>query len=172
MAKVPRRFFCPETQYDVVNENKPVPIGHGVNSTRPIIVARVLALMGKTNNVLEIGTGCGWQTALLTEFAKEVYSIETIFPLYERAVRNLSDFKVNLQHGDGLKGWYGIKFDTIILCGAIKTIPLLLQDQLNDKGVVIFPCGDGNGQLLCRATKKNNNLTYEYFEDTKFMCLT
>lgn len=164
---ISRRFFVGE-EYNAELDIQ-IPIGEGFNSTKPSLVLRMLELLGKRKKVLEVGTGCGWQTALLTENAKKVYSIERSERLYERAVHNLKGYSVNLKQGDGLEGWKKAgKFDGIIVCAAVPEIDGRLVDQLRLNGVIVAPVGDEKRQVLKRLTKTKKGLEVESFEECGF----
>lgn len=154
----PRHPFLSENFIKDASKNVGVPIGHGLTASKPSTVARMLTLLGSRKRVLEVGTGCGWQTALLTHLAKEVYSIECCRSLYERAARSLSGYPASLKCGDGGKGWPDKSpFDGIIVsCAIEKTEPL--TRQLDVGGVLVAPVGNGKSQTLVLIENTGNGL--------------
>lgn len=158
---IDRRFFVGEEHNTISKREAAVPIGYGFNSTKPSQVAHVLELLGTRHKVLEVGTGCGWQTALLTEQCEQVFSIEFHSKLYERAVHNLKDYPVTLKCDNGMNGWDEYApFDGIVVCAAIENVDKLLT-QLSDGGVLIAPIGNANTQQLTRYTKTTNGIMSE-----------
>jgi protein-L-isoaspartate(D-aspartate) O-methyltransferase len=154
IEEVPRHHFISEIFRDEAYKDSAPPIGHGAHASRPSTVVRMLSLLGKPRKVLEVGTGCGWKTALLSTFC-EVHSIEINQGLHERAKRDLRGFNVNLYHGDGLKGIHDkAPFDGIIVCAAVKQVPPALLEQLS--GVMVLPIGDETHQELFRITKDSS----------------
>lgn len=152
ISAVSRSDFVAEVFYREAGQDAAIPIGHGVTSTRPSRVETMLRLLGVRGRVLEIGTGCGWQTAILSRYA-EVYSIERIERLHARAARDLAGYPVHLRHGDGLRGWpEAAPFDGIILCAAVPKVPSALLSQLADPGVLVAPIGDGKAQYIARLS--------------------
>ncbi len=153
ISQVPRHHFLAEVFRSEAYKNVAVPIGCGVNASRPSVIISMLRLLGPRQRVLEIGTGCGWQTAMISTFA-EVFSIEQQVELHERATRDLRDYKVALRCGNGLAGWPEAgPFDGIIICCAVPYVPSVLTEQLSEDGVMIMPLGDAREQTLCRVTK-------------------
>jgi len=170
MSSVPRRFYVDEVYNTDQMHDVAVPIGCGVNTTKPKQIARMLSLLGKRGKVLEIGTGCGWQTALLSNLSDKVYSIEVSKRLYERAKFNLNGLNIALKNDNGLNGWADhALFDGIIVCAAIESVNDNLIMQLNDNGVIIAPIGNEKDQVLHRMTKKKNGLVVEKFEKCGFI---
>ncbi len=148
MEKVPRHRFLPKHLWDEAYDDGPLPIGYGQTISQPYIVAYMteqLALSGD-EKVLEIGTGSGYQTAILAELAKEVYSVEIIPELGHRAARILKELgytNVHVRIGDGYRGWpEEAPFDAILLAAAPDHIPQPLIDQLKEGGRMILPVGE------------------------------
>lgn len=175
----PRRFFVGEEHYKASLKDKAVPIGYGYNATTPSQIEDMLSLLNlnpKLDKVLEIGTGCGWQTALLTKLAKSVYSIEQHRGLYERALHNLSGYPVVLSHGDGVntKHPHG-PFSKIICCAAISIeqahflVNQLGHKDFGDVGILIAPVGDTNNQSIYRFVKVSGKISAEKYEDCGFV---
>lgn len=169
---VPRHHFVAEIFCDEVYKDSALPIGHGVNCSRPSTVARMLTLLGERRKVLEVGTGCGWQTALLSTYA-ETYSVESIPALHERARRDLAAYPVRLRLGDGMLGWPEAKpFDGIIVCASVSQRPPMLFDQLSVDGVMVFPLDTGGRQELCRVEKANGRDELQMFGAGRFVRAT
>jgi protein-L-isoaspartate(D-aspartate) O-methyltransferase len=165
---IPRRFFVGE-EYQAHKDIR-IPIGRGVNSTKPSQVARCLELLEPQGRVLEIGTGCGWQTALLTELCDEVYSIEYSQRLYERAVHNLQGYPVVLKQGDGYEGWEEhAPFDRMVCCAAVPEINPRLLSQLAVGGILVAPVGDKAQQMLTKITNTPNGLKTKTLEECGFV---
>ncbi len=161
MEKVPRHKFLPPHLWDEAYDDGPLPIGYGQTISQPYVVAYMteqLQLTG-TEKVLEIGTGSGYQTAILAELAKEVYSIEIVPELGHRAARILKELgytNVHVRIGDGYRGWpEEAPFDAILLAAAPDHIPQPLLDQLKEGGRMILPVGEYYQDLvLIRKTEE------------------
>ncbi len=146
LAEVPRHLFLPEINQDKAYENRPQPIGHGQTISQPYMVAVMtdLAALGPRDRVLEIGTGCGYQAAVLAELAAEVYSIEVVPELARAArerLRNLGYDRVELRIGDGAPGWpEKAPFDAIVVTAAAwHRVPPALIEQLAPGGRLVVP---------------------------------
>ncbi|MCL5072556.1 MAG: protein-L-isoaspartate(D-aspartate) O-methyltransferase [Actinobacteria bacterium] len=176
-GKVPRENFVDEDSYPYAYDDRPLPIGYGQTISQPYIVALMtesLELEGD-ETVLEIGTGSGYQTAMLAEIVKKVYSIEIVIPLYERAKKILSEYKnILLASKDGYYGWKEHSpFDRIIVTAAPEEVPPPLIDQLKDDGIMIVPSGPaGWNQVLLKIIKKNGKLSKIKISDVAFVPLT
>jgi protein-L-isoaspartate(D-aspartate) O-methyltransferase len=164
MAKVPREAFVPPESRDASYEDGPLPIGYGQTISQPYIVAFMTQqLRPKPNDrVLEIGTGSGYQAAVLAELVSEVYSIEIVEPLAKGAEATLARFgykNVHVKVADGYKGWpEAAPFDAIIVTCAPDKIPKPLTDQLKDGGRMVIPVGERFAQQLYLLEKKNGQL--------------
>jgi protein-L-isoaspartate(D-aspartate) O-methyltransferase len=164
MASVPREEFVPEESRELAYDDAPLPIGEGQTISQPSLVAlmtKELAL-DEDSKVLEIGTGCGYQTAILSKLAKEVYSIEVRPALAMQAedrLKKLGITNVHLRTGNGMHGWAdSAPFDAIILTAAASEFPKDLWKQLKDKGRMIYPLTekfDGQTQTLMKTIKKS-----------------
>jgi protein-L-isoaspartate(D-aspartate) O-methyltransferase len=147
MAKVPRHLFVPSELRSRAYENTPLPIGLGQTISQPYIVAYMTEALALTreHTVLEIGTGSGYQAAVLAELAREVLSIEIVAPLADRARAALTDAgyrNVTVRTGDGYLGWpERAPFDRIIVTAAPDKIPQALVDQLAVGGIMVVPVG-------------------------------
>ena len=160
IRSVPRHLFMDEALASRAYEDTALPIGFGQTISQPFVVAKVteaLLSAGAAPKVLEIGTGCGYQTAVLSPLVAEVYTIERIAPLLGRARRTLRELRirnVNFRHDDGNIGWAArAPFDGILLTAAPHTVPQALFDQLKLGGCLIAPVGPEGRQELFRYTK-------------------
>jgi protein-L-isoaspartate(D-aspartate) O-methyltransferase len=153
LAKVERHRFVPEKYLDSAYSDQPLPIGEGQTISQPYIVALMTELLELRGNerVLEIGTGSGYQAAILAELAKEVYTIEIIEPLASTARERLSELgyqNVQVRAGDGYLGWSeAAPFDAIIVTAAPDHIPKPLIDQLKEGGRMVLPVGTFTQEL-------------------------
>ena len=163
MLKVPRHLFIDETQWDYAYEDRPLPIGMGQTISQPYIVALMtenLELKGN-ERVLEIGTGSGYQAAILAEIVKEVYTVEIIPTLYEKAKKRLEHYpNVKTSRHDGYYGWEEYApFDKIIVTAAPDHIPPPLISQLKDGGIMVIPVGPpGWSQILYKVIKEGKGI--------------
>lgn len=163
--KVERHKFVPEEFLDSAYGDHPLPIGSGQTISQPFIVALMtesLKLAG-AEKVLEIGTGSGYQTAILAELVKEVYSIEKIPALSKNARQLLLSMgykNINLNTGDGSLGWpENAPYDAIVVTASCQGRPAALLEQLSDDGRLVAPIGAAFGQILTLFTKKNGVIT-------------
>ncbi len=151
LRRVPRHLFVPAGNRAAAYDDHPVAIGHGQTISQPYIVAfmtELLELRG-TERVLEVGTGSGYQTAVLCELASAVFSVERIPELAERARSTLARLgyaNVSMRIGDGSVGWpQEAPFDRILVTAASPAVPAALRDQLADNGLIVLPVGDLRG---------------------------
>ena len=164
MAKVPREEFVTQEARSASYEDGPLPIGYGQTISQPYIVAFMTEQLRPkpSDRVLEIGTGSGYQAAILAELVSDVYSIEIVEPLAKNAEATLHQFgykNVHLKIGDGYKGWPdAAPFDAIIVTCAPDKVPQPLIDQLKDGGRMVIPVGDIFAQQLYLLEKKNGQL--------------
>ena len=159
--KVPRSVFVPKDLFEQAYADCPLSIGEGQTISQPYMAALMtecLRLSG-TEKVLEIGTGSGYQTAILAELAKEVYSVERFETLAERAghtLKKLGYTNCRIKTGDGTLGWEEFApFDAIIVTAAAPEIPASLFDQLAEGGRLVIPVGDSFSQVLRVVEKRN-----------------
>jgi protein-L-isoaspartate(D-aspartate) O-methyltransferase len=160
MRSVPRHVFVPEEYLDQAYENHPLPIGYGQTISQPYIVALMTQELGidPGDRVLEIGTGSGYQAAVLAEIGIDVYSMEIIGPLADAAAANLDEAGyggVEIQHADGYFGWEEMApFDAIIVTAAPDHVPQPLLGQLKEGAVLVIPVGPVGGyQELWKITR-------------------
>jgi protein-L-isoaspartate(D-aspartate) O-methyltransferase len=153
MATVPRHMFVDPGLATQAYEDAALPIGHHQTISKPSVVARMIELAAagrELNNVLEIGTGCGYQAAVLSQVARDVYSIERIRPLYERAKTNLRPLRIpniRLHYGDGRIGLPSVApFDAIVIAAAGLDVPQALLEQLAIGARLVAPVGTQDGQ--------------------------
>ncbi|WP_394133460.1 protein-L-isoaspartate(D-aspartate) O-methyltransferase [Marinobacter nauticus] len=176
IGQVPRHIFLDEALSHRAYEDTSLPIGHGQTLSQPYIVARMteLLLAHAPQRVLELGTGSGYQTAVLSQLFLEIYSVERIRPLQDRArdrLRQLNVRNVLLKHADGGMGWPERgPFDGIIVTAAPVEVPRELLDQLADGGVLIAPVGEEN-QVLVEIIRKGNRFERHNLEPVHFVPL-
>ena len=175
MSAIPRHLFVEEALSSRAYEDIPLPIGFGQTISSPYIVARMSELLRagrKLDKVLEIGTGCGYQTAVLARLCGEVYSIERIRALLEKArvtLRELRLHNVRFKHADGLLGLPDqAPFDGIIVTGAMNRVSEALLSQLNEGGRIVLPKGSSE-QVLCVTQKKGAGWAEQALEHVKFV---
>jgi protein-L-isoaspartate(D-aspartate) O-methyltransferase len=166
MRKVKRHLFVPESLIDVAYDDRPLPIGYGQTISQPFIVAYMteLAKPEKNSKILEIGTGSGYQAAVLAEIIDSVFSIEIITELWRSAdkrLKNLGYKSIYTKNSDGYYGWQKhAPFDAIIVTAAAEFIPPPLLEQLKDGGRMIIPVGSPfQTQMLMLVEKKNKKIT-------------
>jgi protein-L-isoaspartate(D-aspartate) O-methyltransferase len=164
MAKVPREKFVPADERGEAYEDGPLPIGHGQTISQPYIVAFMTEQLRPkpSDRVLEIGSGSGYQAAILAELVADVYTIEIVEPLAKTAeatLQRLGYRNVHLKIGDGYRGWpEEAPFDAIIVTCAPDKVPQPLVDQLKDGGRMVIPVGERFAQQLYLLEKKNGQL--------------
>ncbi|NWF86140.1 MAG: protein-L-isoaspartate(D-aspartate) O-methyltransferase [Bryobacteraceae bacterium] len=178
MAKVPRHEFVPEHLRDEAYRDYPLPIGYGQTISQPYIVAFMTEQLAPkpTDKVLEIGTGSGYQAAVLAELVAEVYTIEIVEPLARRAELDLNRLgykNVKVRAGDGYLGWpEAAPFDAIIVTCAPERVPQPLIDQLRDGGRMVIPVGSQGAQELYLLEKHGKELTRRAVLPVRFVPMT
>ena len=179
MRRVPRHLFVDEALAHRAYEDTALPIGYGQTISQPYIVALMTQLLledGMPNSVLEIGTGCGYQCAVLANFFPQVYSIERIEALYLQAKQRLAElelYNVQLRYTDGSEGWPNpsYRFDRIIMTAACTEIPEALAAQLSDGGIMVLPFDNGTDQTMTKITRSRDGLVSESLEKVVFVPL-
>ncbi|UPR29058.1 protein-L-isoaspartate(D-aspartate) O-methyltransferase [Vibrio crassostreae] len=151
---LPRESFLSQAMYHQAYDNNALPIGQGQTISQPYIVAKMTELLElqQDSRVLEVGTGSGYQTAVLAQLVDHVYSVERIKSLQwdaKRRLKQLDFYNISTKHGDGWQGWSSkAPFDAIIVTAAAESIPQALLQQLKDGGRLLIPVGDDEQQLL------------------------
>jgi len=179
MGKIERHKFVPLSLANNAYDDNPLPIGYGQTISQPYIVALMTQSLQVDENdkILEIGTGSGYQAAVLAELVKEEYTIEIIDELAENAETRLKDLNyknIKVKNADGYFGWEEFApYDAIILTAAANHIPPPLLEQLKDGGKLIIPLGNTLAfQTLTLVTKKDNDLETEFITGVRFVPLT
>jgi protein-L-isoaspartate(D-aspartate) O-methyltransferase len=179
MRRVPRHLFVDEALAHRAYEDTALPIGYGQTISQPYIVALMTQRLldaGMANSVLEIGTGCGYQTAVLANIFPQVYTIERIEALYKQAKTRLAElelFNVQFRHTDGNGGWPNpnYHFERIMMTAACTELPDALTQQLSNEGIMILPFDSGIDQTLVTITKTPQGLESEFLEKVSFVPL-
>lgn len=178
MRTTPRHIFVEEALASRAYEDTALPIGYNQTISQPYTVAKMTELLLENyeslSRVLEIGTGCGYQTAILAQLVDEVFSVERILPLQKRAISNTELLKlknIRYKHEDGGWGWAEFApFDSILVAAAPTEIPLALLEQLAIGGVMVIPIDDGEGnQVLKRITREDSRFQIETLEPVSFV---
>ena len=178
VASVPRHLFVPESERLGAYEDRPLPIGSGQTISQPYIVALMTSLLGVQpgDRVLEVGTGSGYQAAVLSRLAGEVYSVEILKPLAERARRTLAELgyrNVHIRVGDGYKGWpAAAPFDGIIVTAAPPRIPEPLLQQLKPGGKLVIPVGNTYQDLIVLTKRKDGGFDRSNVLPVRFVPMT
>jgi protein-L-isoaspartate(D-aspartate) O-methyltransferase len=178
VRNVPRHIFVDEALGSRAYEDTALPIGFGQTISQPYIVARMTEALlegGAVENVLEVGTGCGYQTAVLAPLVAHVYTIERIEPLLTRARERLKELgirNVRFRHGDGSLGWKAhAPFDGILVAAAPLSVPDALIKQLKVGGRLMVPVGPEGEQQLVRFTRREQRLERENLGAVAFVPL-
>ena len=179
IRNVPRHIFVDEALGSRAYEDTALPIGFGQTISQPYIVARMTEALleggGALSKVLEVGTGCGYQSAVLAPLVTKLYTIERIEPLHLRAKARLEELElrnVRLRHGDGTQGWKSIApFDAILVAAAPLTVPEALLQQLRVGGRLIVPVGPEGKQELVRFTRKESRVDRQFLGPVAFVPL-
>jgi protein-L-isoaspartate(D-aspartate) O-methyltransferase len=178
IRNVPRHIFVDEALGSRAYEDTALPIGYGQTISQPYIVARMTEALleaGAADNVLEVGTGCGYQTAVLAPLVARLYTIERIEPLLVRARERLKELgirNVRFRHGDGTLGWKAhAPFDGILVAAAPLTVPEALVKQLRVGGRLLVPVGPEGEQELVRFTRREQGVLRESIGAVAFVPL-
>ncbi len=177
IANSPRHIFVPEILAHKAYDNTALPIGQGQTISQPYIVAKMSELLlanGRPENILEIGTGSGYQTSILAQLTDKVFSVERIKSLQwqaKRCLRAMDLHNVAMKHGDGWHGWESkAPFIAIIVTAAPAIVPEALLEQLADGGRLIIPVGEKT-QVLKIITRTGNHFKEEKIEVVRFVPL-
>jgi protein-L-isoaspartate(D-aspartate) O-methyltransferase len=177
MRRIPRHLFVPKEEREQAYSDGPLPIGHNQTISQPYIVAIMTELLGldSTSKVLEIGTGSGYQAAVLGEIADSVYTIEIVKPLAERAAQILDSLgykNIFVRAGDGYQGWpEAAPFDAVIVTAAAPKIPQPLIDQLKTGGRLVIPVGELSQELYL-VTKNEEGILKQSIIPVRFVPMT
>lgn len=178
MGRIPRHEFVPAAQRALAYADRALPIGHGQTISQPYIVALMTEQLNPqpTDKVLEIGTGSGYQAAVLSPLVREVYTIEIVEPLARRAeadLKRLGCTNVFVRTGDGYQGWpEAAPFDAVIVTCAPDQVPQPLIEQLKDGGRMIIPVGPEDHQELILLRRQGNKLERHAVLPVRFVPMT
>jgi protein-L-isoaspartate(D-aspartate) O-methyltransferase len=177
VAHSPRHIFVPEILAHKAYDNTALPIGQGQTISQPYIVAKMSELLlaeGRPSNILEIGTGSGYQTSILAQLTDKVFSVERIKALQwqaKRCLRAMDLHNVSMKHGDGWEGWKSKgPFEAIIVTAAPTSVPPALLEQLTDGGRLIIPVGEQT-QILKIITRNGETFNEKQVEAVRFVPL-
>jgi len=177
IATSPRHIFVPEILAHKAYDNTALPIGQGQTISQPYIVAKMSELIlaqGTPHNILEIGTGSGYQTSILAQLIPKVFSVERIKALQWQAKRRLQSMdlhNVSMKHGDGWQGWSSkAPFEAIIVTAAPSSVPPALLEQLQEGGRLVIPVGE-QSQVLKIITRQGDSFHEQQVEAVKFVPL-
>ncbi|WP_026376395.1 protein-L-isoaspartate(D-aspartate) O-methyltransferase [Aestuariibacter salexigens] len=178
IASTPREHFLPDALKHKAYHNTALPIGQGQTISQPYIVAKMTELLLDSPNspksVLEIGTGSGYQTAILAQLFDHVFSVERIKALQFQAKRRMNQLdlhNVSMKHGDGWQGWPSKgPYDAIIVTAAASDVPQALCEQLKEGGRLIIPVGNTDQALLC-ITRNEDGFDQQNIEAVRFVPL-
>jgi protein-L-isoaspartate(D-aspartate) O-methyltransferase len=177
MRAVERHRFIPSDLADHAYDDGPLPIGEGQTVSQPYMVALIsqVAALSGTERVLEVGTGSGYQAAVLAQLARAVYSIERIPHLHDRAgviLNSMGVANVFIKCGDGSEGWpEEAPFDVIVVTAAMPAIPRPLLQQLGPGGRLVAPIGESDLQTLVRISFRDGHWQEEYFGECRFVLM-
>lgn len=176
IQQLPREYFVSQAMVHQAYDNNALPIGQGQTISQPYIVAKMTQMLELQQNsrVLEVGTGSGYQTAILSHLVEHVFSVERIKSLQweaKRRLKQLDIYNVSTKHGDGWQGW-AVKapFDAIIVTAAAQKIPQALLDQLADGGRLVIPVGEDEQQLY-KIIRKGDEFISQRVETVRFVPL-
>ena len=175
IEKTPREIFIPDNFRNQAYENIALPIGDNQTISQPYIVALMTQSLElqKKHKVLEIGTGSGYQSSILSLLARRVYTIERIKSLLVKAETNFKELKITnivIKHDDGNLGWKEqIPFDRIIFTAAINEISNNFFDHIDDNGIIVAPIVSSSKQILKKFTKKNDAILTEVLAEVLFV---
>jgi len=177
VERVPREMFVPEAMRAEAYENIPLPISQGQTISQPFIVAYMTQALclGERNRILEIGTGSGYQAAVLAQLSRRVCTVEryrTLLRQAEACFKALKLHNITTRLGDGGKGWPELApFARIIVTAAAPAMPQSLAEQLDDGGIMVIPVGTSGEQVLYRITRQGQEFKEERLLDVRFVPL-
>ena len=177
LEKTPREQFIDKELLYKAYQNNALPIDCNQTISQPSVVAKMTELLEpkKSFKVLEIGTGSGYQTAILSKLFKRIYSIERHKILLEKAKKILSNLKINnvvFYYGDGMKGWPAkFSFERIIITAVSKNLPIKIINQLSEGGILVLPLKYENDQYITKVIKKNRKLYFKKYWKVRFVPL-
>ena len=175
IEKIPREKFIPENFRNQAYDNLALPIGDNQTISQPFVVAKMTQLLEihQNHKILEIGTGSGYQSAILSKLARRVYTIERIKNLLIKAEKVFEDLKISnivSKYADGNLGWKEqIPFDRIIITAATNQISNEISSQIHEGGIIVSPMVNNNKQIIMKYKKINNVLKSEVFDDVLFV---
>ena len=178
MESVPREEFVDSSSAGHAYDDNPLPIGHSQTISQPYIVALMTQELNpkETDKVLEVGSGSGYQAAVLSKIVIQVYTIEIVKPLADEATERLKNFgydNVTVRHGDGYAGWKEhAPFDKIIVTAAAGRVPKPLEEQLAEGGRIIMPVGGRYAQDLLLGEKRKGAVSYRIVAGVRFVPMT
>ncbi|MGY2575857.1 protein-L-isoaspartate(D-aspartate) O-methyltransferase [Vibrio sp. C8] len=174
--QLPREYFVSQAMVHQAYDNNALPIGQGQTISQPYIVAKMTQMLAlqRQSRVLEVGTGSGYQTAILSHLVEHVFSVERIKSLQweaKRRLKQLDIYNVSTKHGDGWQGWATkAPFDAIIVTAAAEKVPQALLDQLADGGRLVIPVGEDEQQLY-KIIRKGDEFISQLIETVRFVPL-
>ncbi len=177
MGKVPRHLFVPDELRNEAYDDHPLPIGEGQTISQPYMVALMIEALGLKGEerVLEVGTGSGYEAAILAELCAQVFSVERLEELATRARGRLSSLgygNVSTRVGDGTLGWAEhAPYEAVVISAAAPCIPRPLLEQLKPGGCLVLPMGEEDLQALVRIRKDKEGLKEDYFGECRFVKL-
>lgn len=178
MERIPREAFVPQALRHQAYENVALPIGHQQTISQPLVVGRMTQALdvGDRHRVLEVGTGSGYQAAVLSYLCRRLYSIERHRPLMQEAEERLRELRISnvtTKLGDGSQGWpEQAPFDRILVTAAADSLPGVLIDQLVDGGIMVLPLKEGRDiQRLMRLTRTGDDIQTEQLDEVRFVPL-
>ena len=177
IEKTPREQFIEKILSYKAYQNKALPIDCNQTISQPAIVAKMTELLEpeKSSIVMEVGTGSGYQTAVLSHLFKRIYTIERHKKLIDKAENTLNNLKINnivYYHGDGTKGWPAkFNFKRIIITAVSKKVPKKILSQLSNNGILILPLIYNQNQYITKITKKNEKFFYKKYWKVRFVPL-
>ena len=177
LEQIPRENFINKELSYKAYQNNALPIDCNQTISQPAVVAKMTELLipKKTTKILEIGTGSGYQTAILSKLFKRIYTIERHKRLIDKAQETLKKLKINnitYYYGDGMKGWpSNFTFERILITAVTPILPKKITNQLANDGILVMPLTDKNGQYITKVVKKNNKLYFRKYWKVRFVPL-